>query len=192
MEKERGFNFSRISKKKIFNIIGVAVAMVAVAAVVVVTTISTGGLASAVIGGAATGALFAMSKNVHEQVQTNGFENFKWGSFLKDMAVGATVGAVTGAVSHVAMGIGASVGSQLGLSFSRHAIRGVTMGSIVSRDILVGAGSFLGQAGANLIAQVASGFATNYFMNENNDFDEIMNNGIFDAIKDLLLDLFLK
>jgi len=43
-----------------------------------------------------------------------------------------------------------------------------------------------------LIAQVASGFATNYFMNENNDFDEIMNNGIFDAIKDLLLDLFLK
>ena len=25
-----------------------------------------------------------------------------------------------------------------------------------------------------------------------NDFDEIMNNGIFDAIKDLLLDLFLK
>ena len=63
---------------------------------------------------------------------------------------------------------------------------------IVSRDILVGAGSFLGQAGANLIAQVASGFATNYFMNENNDFDEIMNNGIFDAIKDLLLDLFLK
>lgn len=99
---------------------------------------------------------------------------------------------VTGAVSHVAMGIGASVGSQLGLSFSRHAIRGVTMGSIVSRDILVGAGSFLGQAGANLIAQAASGFATNYFMNENNDFDEIMNNGIFDAIKDLLLDLFLK
>ena len=86
------------------------------------------------------------------------------------------------------MGIGASVGSQLGLSFSRHAIRGVTMGSIVSRDILVGAGSFLGQAGASLIAQVA----TNYFMNENNDFDEIMNNGIFDAIKDLLLDLFLK
>ena len=85
------------------------------------------------------------------RVQTNGFENFKWGSFLKDMAVGATVGAVTGAVSHVAMGIGASVGSQLGLSFSRHAIRGVTMGSIVSRDILVGAGSFLGQAGANLI-----------------------------------------
>ena len=181
-----------INWKKIFNIIGVAVAMVAVAAVVVVTTISTGGLASAVIGGAATGALFAMSKNVHEQVQTNGFENFKWGSFLKDMAVGATVGAVTGAVSHVAMGIGASVGSQLGLSFSRHAIRGVTMGSIVSRDILVGAGSFLGQAGANLVAQVASGFATNYFMNENNDFDEIMNNGIFDAIKDLLLDLFLK
>ena len=181
-----------INWKKIFNIIGVAVAMVAVAAVVVVTTISTGGLASAVIGGAATGALFAMSKNVHEQVQTNGFENFKWGSFLKDMAVGATVGAVTGAVSHVAMGIGASVGSQLGLSFSKHAIRGVTMGSIVSRDILVGAGSFLGQAGANLVAQVASGFATNYFMNENNDFDEIMNNGIFDAIKDLLLDLFLK
>ena len=81
-----------INWKKIFNIIGVAVAMVAVAAVVVVTTISTGGLASAVIGGAATGALFAMSKNVHEQVQTNGFENFKWGSFLKDMAVGATVG----------------------------------------------------------------------------------------------------
>ena len=35
---------------------------------------------------------YAMSKNVHEQVQTNGFENFKWGSFLKDMAVGATVG----------------------------------------------------------------------------------------------------
>ena len=180
-----------INWKKIFNIIGVF-AIMAAAVVVAVGALVTGGLVGAVVGGAATGALFAMSKNVHEQVQTNGFENFKWGSFLKDMAVGATVGAVTGAVSHVAMGIGASVGSQLGLSFSRHAIRGVTMGSIVSRDILVGAGSFLGQAGANLIAQVASGFATNYFMNENNDFDEIMNNGIFDAIKDLLLDLFLK
>ena len=180
-----------INWKKIFNIIGVF-AIMAAAVVVAVGALVTGGLVGAVVGGAATGALFAMSKNVHEQVQTNGFENFKWGSFLKDMAVGATVGAVTGAVSHVAMGIGASVGSQLGLSFSRHAIRGVTMGSIVSRDILVGAGSFLGQAGANLVAQVASGFATNYFMNENNDFDEIMNNGIFDAIKDLLLDLFLK
>ena len=180
-----------INWKKIFNIIGVF-AIMAAAVVVAVGALVTGGLVGAVVGGAATGALFAMSKNVHEQVQTNGFENFKWGSFLKDMAVGATVGAVTGAVSHVAMGIGASVGSQLGLSFSKHAIRGVTMGSIVSRDILVGAGSFLGQAGANLVAQVASGFATNYFMNENNDFDEIMNNGIFDAIKDLLLDLFLK
>lgn len=106
--------------------------------------------------------------------------------------MGAVVGAVTGAVSHVAMGIGASIGSQLGMSFSQHAIRGVTMGSILPADVLIGIGEFLGKTGASIAAQVSSGFAVDYFLNENKDVENIMNNGILGAIGDLLMNLFEK
>ena len=157
---------------------GLIAAIVVSAVVGVALTIASGGIAGAVLGGAAIGFSASATENLVTQVSTSGWENVDYGQAWKEGGIGAAVGAVSGFFSYGVSSIASAAGKSIGFAFSQasHIGSGIQFGKVFGVKALTTLGSGIG----NVVGSIAGAtfgeyFANKFFMRDysfNSDFGE--------------------
>ena len=157
---------------------GLIAAIVVSAVVGVALTIASGGIAGAVLGGAAIGFSASATENLVTQVSTKGWENVDYGQAWKEGGIGAAVGAVSGFFSYGVSSIASAAGKSIGFAFSQasHIGSGIQFGKVFGVKALTTLGSGIG----NVVGSIAGATFGEYFANKlfmrdysfNSDFGE--------------------
>lgn len=156
---------------------GTIFAIVAAAAIGVALTFATGGLAGAVIGGAALGFAVSATDNLISQVSENGWDNVDYGKVWKEGGIGAAIGSVSGFFAYGFGQVASSLGKQIGLSFSHtaHIGSGIKFGNIFGSSTLMTVGSGIGKVGGIISGATFGEFCGNTMFNR--DYSIIGNFG---------------
>ena len=170
---------------------GTILAIATAVAVGVALTFVTGGLAGAILGGAALGFAASATEDLISQVSTKGWDNVDYGQVWKEGGIGAAVGAISGCFAYGFGEIASIFGKQAGLAFSQtaHIGSGITFGKVFGTSTLMtlgyGAGKVLGTiAGAALGEYYGNKLFGRNYMTE--DFDGTVVEELFGLLYDFM------
>ena len=166
------------------------IAAIATAAVVgAVLTVMSGGVAGAVIGGAAIGFATSATADLSSQVSTKGWDNVDYKQAWKEGGIGAAIGAVSGLFSFGASTVASTAGKSLGSAIGQasHIGSGIKFGKVFGESALSTLGSGIGNVVGSIAGATFGEYSAKKYLGKNysfeSDFDDTVKGELPGLIK---------